>query len=97
MTSVYLRNDNNVSEALPLTVKVTGEKPDWNVNPADFKYNMTVFGKMRFNNVFSADKEDMLAVFVDGQCRGVANSSYDKIGDLWYAFLTVYSNTVPRE
>ena len=91
---IYLRNDNNVSEALPLTVKVTGEKPDWNVNPADFKYNMTVFGKMRFNNVFSADKEDMLAVFVDGQCRGVANSSYDKIGDLWYAFLTVYSNTV---
>ncbi|WP_455586538.1 LamG-like jellyroll fold domain-containing protein [Bacteroides sp.] len=91
---IYLRNDNNVSEALPLTVKVAGEKPDWSVNPAYFKYNMTVFGKMRFNGVFSADKEDMLAVFVNGQCRGVANSSYDKIGDLWYAFLTVYSNEV---
>lgn len=91
---VYLRNDNNVSEALPLTVKVKGEKPDWSVNPADFKYNMSVFGKMRFNNIFSADKEDMLAVFVNGQCRGTANSSYDKTGDLWYAFLTVYSNAI---
>lgn len=91
---IYLRNDNNVSEALPLTIKVKGEKPDWSVNPADFKYSMSVFGKMRFNNVFSADKEDLLAVFINGQCRGVANSSYDKIGDLWYAFLTVYSNAV---
>lgn len=91
---IYMRNDNNVSEALPLTIRVKGEKPDWSVNPADFKYNMSVFGKMRFNNVYSTDKEDMLAVFVDGQCRGVANSEYDKTGDLWYAFLTVYSNTV---
>ncbi len=94
---IYLRNDNNVSEALPLTIRVKGEKPDWSVNPADFKYNMSVFGKMRFKNVYSADKEDMLAVFVDGQCRGVANSEYDKTGDLWYAFLTVYSNTVQAD
>ena len=49
-------NDNNVPEALEITVKVMGEIPDWTVNPADYSYSMSIFGKMRFNNIYSADK-----------------------------------------
>ena len=89
---VYLHNDNNVSEALPIRVKVNGEKPNWSVNPADFQYSMSVFGKMRIDNIFSNDKEDMLAAFENGKCIGVANSSYNKEHDMWYTFLTVYNN-----
>jgi hypothetical protein len=89
---IYLTNDENVSEALTLKLTVTGEKPDWTVNPADFKYNMSVFGKMRFNNIFSADKGDLLAAFHEGKCIGVTSSSYDKVLDMWYALLTIYNN-----
>lgn len=89
---IYLSNDNGVREALELTVKVMGEKPDWSVDPSQFKYNMTVFGKMKFEGVFSNDKEDMLAVFKDGKCIGVNTGTYDKDYDLWYVFLTVYNN-----
>ncbi|GHT64641.1 hypothetical protein AGMMS50239_22700 [Bacteroidia bacterium] len=90
---IYLTNEANVSEALTLNLTVTGEKPDWTVNPANFKYNMSVFGKMRFNNIFSADKEDMLAAFSSsGECIGVAHGSYNKELDMWYALLTVYNN-----
>ncbi|MEG1187848.1 MAG: LamG-like jellyroll fold domain-containing protein [Bacteroidales bacterium] len=89
---IYMRNDNNVLEALPVNVKVNGEKPDWSVNPKDFKYNMNVYGKIRINNIFSNDVEDMLAAFIDGKCVGMANSQYHQAGDMWYAYLTVYNN-----
>jgi hypothetical protein len=90
---IYLTNEDNVSEPLALNVTVEGEKPDWNVNPANFQYNMSVFGKMRFNNIFSTDKRDMLAAFDNnGKCIGVATSVYNKTFDTWYALLTIYSN-----
>ena len=89
---VYLTNEDDVSEALTLNLVVMGEKPNWEVDPADFKFNMSVFGKMRFNNIFSADKGDMLAAFKNGTCVGVTTSIYDKKFDMWYALLTVYGN-----
>ncbi|KAA6351923.1 hypothetical protein EZS27_000720 [termite gut metagenome] len=90
---IYLTNESNVSEALTLNLTVTGEKPNWTVNPANFQYNMSVFGKMRFNNIFSADKGDMLAAFdLNGKCIGVTTSTYDKALDMWYALFTVYNN-----
>ncbi len=89
---VYMRNDNGVAEALDIEVVVRGERPDWTVNPADYKYNMSIVGKMRMNGYFSADKEDLLAAFQKGVCVAVCNNTYDSVNDMWYAFLTVYSN-----
>lgn len=95
--TLYLRGDNNVVEALQLTVKVEGEKPDWTVNAADFKYNMSVFGKLYINKVYSSDDEDMLAAFSGGKCVGVCNNRYYKLNDMYYAMLTVYSNEVSSD
>lgn len=92
--TLYLRGDNNVVEALQLTVKVEGEKPEWTVNAADFKYNMSVFGKLYINKVYSSDDEDMLAAFSGGKCVGVCNNRYYKQNDMYYTMLTVYSNDV---
>lgn len=89
---LYLRNDNNVVESLPLTVKVEGERPQWSVNPADYQYNMSIFGKLLIDNVFSSDSEDILAAFNGNECVGVCTNKYYKINDMWYAMLTVYSN-----
>ncbi len=91
---VYLRNDNNVVEALPITVKVEGEKPSWSVNPADYQYNMSIFGKMLINNIYSSDEEDILAAFDGSECVGLCTNKYYKINDTYYAMLTVYSNQV---
>lgn len=60
---IYVKGDNNVAESLPVTLKVFDEQPDWTVNPGDFAYNMNVYGTVRFNKLFSADAEDMLAAF----------------------------------
>ncbi len=89
---VYAVGENGVAEPLNLIIKVNGVKPDWTVDPSDYEYSMTVFGQMRFEGIFSADEEDMLAAFAEGKCVGVANSSYDRDQDMWYAFLTIYGN-----
>lgn len=91
---VYVKGDNNVSEALPVTLKVFDEQPDWTVDPADFKYNMNIYGKLRVNKLFSTDAEDMIAVFDGGRCVGVANNQYADKNDMWYVFLTVYGNEI---
>lgn len=92
---VYVKGDNNVSEALPVTLKVFDEQPDWMVDPADFKYNMNIYGKLRVNRLFSTDAEDMIAAFdSDGRCVGVANNQYLKTNDMWYVFMTVYGNSM---
>ena len=88
---VYLTNSNNVTEPLSLNVIVEGAKPEWNVDPKKYEFGMAVFAQIKLDNQFSNDKNDMLAAFYNGECVGVANMSYDKTMDLWYAMLTVYS------
>lgn len=89
---IYLTNDEGVSEPLNITLKVNGNRPDWSVNPADYKYSMNVYGAMKINGRYSNDLEDVLAVFEDNVCVGVANNEYIKVNDTYYALLTVYSN-----
>lgn len=89
---VYLTNSNNVTEPLTLNVTVEGDTPDWRVDPSKYEYNMVVFAKIKVDGVFSNDEKDMLAAFYNGECVGVANMSYDKTTDMWYAMLTVYSD-----
>ena len=80
-------------EPLNVTLKVNGKRPDWTVNPADYKFNMSVYGQMKINGRFSNDTEDMLAAFEDDVCVGVATNEYIKVNDMYYALLTVYGNT----
>jgi hypothetical protein len=95
--TVYLLNDNQESAPLAINLKVNGIKPAWTVNPADYKYNMTVYGKIKTRGVFSSNPEDMLAAFVNGKCIGVTHSTYIASNDNWYSLLTMYSNDVRQQ
>lgn len=90
---VYLRNDNGETEGLQVNVRVRAPEPAWTVNPADHKYAMTIYGKIRIDGVFSADAEDKLAAFSGGRCVGVTTNTYNAGNDIWYAFLTVYGDS----
>ena len=91
---VYLYNDNNETEALAINVTVRGKQPDWTVNAADHKYNMSIYGKLRINGNFSINDGDLLAAFANGKCVGVTHNSHFAANDLWYAFLTVYGDSI---
>lgn len=88
---VYLKNSNNVTEPLAVNVTVEGSTPDWNVVSNKYEFSMAVFAQIKVDDQFSNDEKDMLAAFYQGECVGMANMSYDKSLDMWYALMTVYS------
>ena len=89
---LYLVNESGVARALELNLKVMGEKPDWKVNAGDYLYNMSLFGQIRINNIFSNDPEDMLGAFLNGKCIGVTHCQHDEEIDQWSTFLSIYNN-----
>lgn len=67
-------------------------QPDWNVNPNQYVYSMTVTGKVSIENRTSSDQNDLVAAFINGECRGVANVKYQAVLDDYFVFLMIYSN-----
>ena len=90
---IYLSSDFGFDEKLNLNVRVILPKPDdWTVDPSDFQFSMNVIAQFKINGRISNDIHDEVAVFVDGQNRGIAQLEYVPAYDNYQAFLTVYSN-----
>jgi hypothetical protein len=66
--------------------------PDWSVNPYAYQFNMTMTAVLRVDGLESVDGRDVIAAFVDGECRGLAKPEY--IGGIrrYEAFLMIHSN-----
>ncbi len=93
-------NDVNFVPDLPITLNVLPVPPNWNIptnlNPADYQYDMTMFLQLDFDVLGynplnpSDDPFDMVAAYVDGELRGLAN--VELVNGEYIAILTVYSN-----
>ncbi|MFT4968774.1 MAG: hypothetical protein ACI9O4_000507 [Chitinophagales bacterium] len=94
---IHLLTDFGFPEKLTIDLKVREEAPNWTVNPADYTYSMSINGYLRIKDVVSASEEDILAVFVNDECRGVAHLQYVPQLDRYLAFLSVYSNVTNGE
>lgn len=91
-------SDFGFAEKLNVNVKVKKALPDdWKIDPNDFEYSMNVIGQIAINGVVSRDEGNILGVFVDNECRGMANLKYVKSYDNYQAFLTIYSNVSSGE
>ncbi len=88
-------------EAPESEASVEGEQvtaaPDWSVNPYAYQFNMTMTAVLRVDGLESVDGRDIIAAFVDGECRGVARPEY--IGGLrrYEAFMMIHSNEAEGE
>ncbi len=90
--SVFLTSDFGYAEKLNINLNVFEEKPEWTVDENDYQYSMSVIGQLKIDGVFSTNKNDMVAAFVNGECRGLANSEYVEEYDMFEVFLNIYSN-----
>lgn len=87
-------SDFGYAEKLNVGVTVKKALPeDWVINPNDYEFSMNVIGQIEIENVISRDQNNILGVFVDGVCRGMANLTYLDAYDNYQAFLTIYSNS----
>ncbi len=67
--------------------------PDWNVNPSEYSYNMTITCAINIDYEESTDSNDMIAAFVGDECRGVAQPVFRSSVNRYLCYLMVYSNS----
>lgn len=65
----------------------------WTVNPNAYSNSMTITCELNHLCDVLRNTDNVVAAFVGGQCRGIANSNIEVDGR-WLAYLTVYSNTI---
>lgn len=94
---LQLMTDFGFPEQLTLDLQVRSPEPNWEVNPEDYEYSMSIVGRLKIKNVISSDEEDLLAAFVGNEVRGRAYLRYISQKDEYLVFLDVYSNIIDGE
>jgi hypothetical protein len=79
-------------EPVIVDARVVCHEPAWAVNPRSYDYSMNMTLQLDIEGVFSADRQDIVGAFINGECRGLAKMQYEPTLNKWLAFLTVYSN-----
>ena len=90
--SIYLGSDFGYNEKLEVKLNVQEETPEWDVNPSDYQYSMSLVGYIKVDGVVSTNPDDQVAAFVGNEVRGVANLEYIEDYDRYLVFLNIYSN-----
>ena len=90
--TVYLTGNDDISSALTICLKVTGDVPQWSVNEADYENSMNLVGTLSYLGKPTNDAEDIVAAFIDGECRGVAHPVYNARYDNYFVLLDIYGN-----
>jgi hypothetical protein len=90
---IGLTSGNGVVEILPVQLKVTGVRPDWDVNPYDFETSMNIIGRMKIDGTFQEDTDDLLGAFIGDLCVGVTSPAYVEAYNAYYTFSNIYGNT----
>lgn len=89
---VTLTGNNGIQELFPVSLKVTGPRPDWTVNPYDFESSMNITGQITIDGNLQEDSEDLLAAFVGNKCVGIVNPKFNKIKNSYLVYMDVYGN-----
>lgn len=88
---IYVTGPRGIRRVLPVNVKVTGEVPDWSVDPNRYESNMTVTGQLYVGDKISEYTDSKIAAFDDmGLCRGVASPEYVSTRDAYYVNMIIY-------
>jgi hypothetical protein len=97
---IALVGDNNMSEPLPVTLRIRGCAPDWAVSDRLKQLNQTMMmvARVKIDGVVANSKEDILAAFDENQqVLGVTNIETNENGNAneALAYLTIYGYTNP--
>ena len=91
-TGIGLTSGNGVTEILPVQLKVTGERPDWHVDPYAFEFSMNITGQIQIEGVFQEDTDDLLGAFIGDLCVGVTSPLFVNSKNAYYTFADIYGN-----
>ena len=87
---LYAVNDDDISTPLPVRVYVWGNTPSWNVEPSNYESSMNFIGQIYFDDKICSNPNTIIAAFVDGECRGIAEPKLVATRDAYFVNMTVY-------
>lgn len=90
--TIYLTGNDGIATPLTLSLTVEGDKPDWTVDKGKYESTMSIIGTLSILGKPSYDADDIVGVFVDDECRGVAHPAYNARYDNSFLLLDVYGN-----
>lgn len=82
--------------AFMLLLNSTGlfsQSPTWEVNPENYSYSLSYTGSSWIDGNAVGDSSDVVAAFINNECRGVASPVYIDQANKWVFFLSIYSNS----
>ena len=90
--TIGLSGNNEILEPLRIVMKVSGEKPNWNVNPNAYENNMSIVGQIYINGILMSNSESLLAAFIGDECRGVVSPK--QMRGAAYVAMTVFGTAL---
>lgn len=90
--TIYLTGNDGIATPLTLSLTVEGDKPDWTVDKGKYESTMSIIGTLSILGKPSYDADDIVGVFVDDECRGIAHPAYNAHYDNSFLLLDVYGN-----
>ncbi len=94
---LYLKSDFGFGEKFTINMDITTTPPDWKCESQNYQYSSNLIGKISINSSESSNEDNMVAAFIDGECRGVANLRYIESIDAHLLFLDIYSNELNKK
>ena len=91
--AVMLVGEDSLTDRLDLSLKVTGVRPEWSVDPSKYELNMNVVATIKVDGQYSEDENDLIAAFINDKCVGLTSPSYYKRYDSYYVVMDVYGNS----
>ena len=91
---IYLTDRLGIRRVLQLDLTVTGDEPDWVVNPDLFESNMTLTGQIYISDKICENPDTKIAAFNnDGVCCGVASPAYVPTRDAYFVDMVIYGGS----
>lgn len=94
--TVYMSGNSSILAPLTINMNLKAEMPQWSVEPSDYEGSATLFSAVKINVdgkiLFSEDEDDLVAAFIDGECRGLANVQYDSFSDSYHVYLYIHGH-----
>ncbi len=90
--TIGLEGNNDIAEPLRIVMKVSGDTPDWAVDPTNYEHQMTIIGQVYIDGILMENSESIVGAFIGNECRGVA--SPEKVRGAAYVTLTIFGNDI---
>ena len=95
---IYLTDQLGIRRVLKLNLTVTGDVPDWTVDPDLYESNMTLTGQIYIDDKICENTDTKIAAFDDMDlCRGVASPKYVRTRDAYYVDMVIYGASATDE